>query len=117
MEMTVAAFIAEFLKERGITHCFSVTGGGAMHLNMALGRAKHLTTVYNHHEQASAMAAEAYTRLCGKLAAVCVTSGPGGTNAITGVMGGFVDSIPMLILSGQVKRAHLTKNKIGKAHV
>lgn len=110
MKTTVAAFVAEFLRSQGITHCFCVTGGGAMHLNVALGKATHLTTVYNHHEQASAMAAEAYTRLSGKLAAVCVTSGPGGTNAITGVMGGFLDSIPMLILSGQVKRAHLAKN-------
>jgi len=110
MKTTVATFVADFLNAKGITHCFCVTGGGAMHLNAALGKAPHLTTVYNHHEQASAMAAEGYTRLSGKLAAVCVTSGPGGTNAITGVMGGFLDSIPMLILSGQVKCAHLAKN-------
>lgn len=110
MKTTVAAYVADFLTKQDITHCFCVTGGGAMHLNMALGRAPHLHTVYNHHEQASAMAAEAYTRLSGKLCAVCVTSGPGGINALTGVMGGYLDSIPMLILSGQVKRAHLTKS-------
>ena len=74
-----------------------------MHLNDALGKHKDLRCVYNHHEQACAMAAEGYARLTGRIAAVCVTTGPGGTNAITGVMGGFVDSIPMLIVSGQVR--------------
>lgn len=83
---------------------FTVTGGGAMHLNDAFGHHKDLTCVYNHHEQASAIAAEGYTRMSGELAAVCVTSGPGGTNAITGVLGGWLDSIPMFVVSGQVKR-------------
>lgn len=59
--------------------------------------------MFNHHEQACSIAAEGYTRMTGKLAAVCVTSGPGGTNAITGVMGGWLDSIPMFVISGQVK--------------
>lgn len=81
-----------------------MTGGGAMHLNDAFGHSKMLTCIYNHHEQASAIAAEAYTRLTGKLATICVTSGPGGTNAITGVLGGWLDSIPMFVISGQVKR-------------
>ena len=75
-----------------------------MHMNDAFGHHKDLTCVYNHHEQASAIAAEGYTRMSGKLAAVCVTSGPGGTNAITGVLGGWLDSIPMFVVSGQVKR-------------
>ena len=83
---------------------FTVTGGGAMHLNDAFGHHDKLTCVYNHHEQASAIAAEGYTRMSGELAAVCVTSGPGGTNAITGVLGGWLDSIPMFVVSGQVKR-------------
>ena len=99
----VADYIADFLGENGIKDVFSVTGGGAMHLNDALGKHKKLRCVYNHHEQACAIAAESYARLSGKIAAVCVTTGPGGTNAITGVMGGYVDSIPMLILSGQVR--------------
>ncbi len=74
-----------------------------MHLNDALGHQEGLNCLYNHHEQACAIAAEAYTRIQGKLAAVCVTTGPGGTNALTGVLGGWLDSIPMLILSGQVR--------------
>lgn len=104
MKIKVAKYIAEFLAKNGICHNFTVTGGGAMHLNDALGHHPAITSVYNHHEQASAIAAEAYARLTGKLACVCVTSGPGGTNAITGVVGGWLDSIPMFILSGQVKR-------------
>lgn len=81
-----------------------VTGGGAMHLDDALGHQDGLNCIFNHHEQACSIAAEAYARLTGNIAAVCVTSGPGGTNAITGVVGGWLDSIPMFILSGQVKR-------------
>lgn len=104
MKIKIAKYIAEFLKEKGVEDVFTVTGGGAMHLNDALGHAKGIRCTYNHHEQACAIAAEGYTRLTGKLAVVCVTSGPGGTNAITGVLGGWLDSIPMFILSGQVKR-------------
>lgn len=108
MQMKVAKYIAAFLVQNGIKDCFMVTGGGAMHLDDALGHESGLHCVFNHHEQACAIAAEGYTRLTGKLAAVCVTSGPGGTNAITGVMGGWLDSIPMFILSGQVKRETTT---------
>ena len=104
MKIRVADYISEFLVNRGITDCFMVTGGGAMHLDDALGHQQGLNCIFNHHEQASAIAAEGYTRMTGKLAAVCVTSGPGGTNAITGVMGGWLDSIPMFVISGQVKR-------------
>ena len=85
-----------------------VTGGGAMHLNDAIGHQEGIRCTYNHHEQACAIAAEGYTRMTGKLAAVCVTSGPGGTNALTGVMGSWLDSIPMFIISGQVKRETTT---------
>lgn len=74
-----------------------------MHLNDALGHQEGLTCIYNHHEQACAIAAESYARIHNKIAAVCVTTGPGGSNAITGVLGGYLDSIPMLILSGQVR--------------
>lgn len=103
MKIRLANYVSQFLVDNGITHSFSVTGGGAMHLNDALGHQKGLTTVYNHHEQACAIAAESYARIENKIAAVCVTTGPGGTNAITGVVGGWLDSIPMLILSGQVR--------------
>lgn len=108
MRIKVAKYIADFLVEKGVKHVFTVTGGGAMHLNDALGHHKELECIYDHHEQACAIAAEGYARLTGRIAAVCVTSGPGGTNAITGVLGGWQDSIPMFVLSGQVKRETTT---------
>lgn len=108
MKIKAAEYISEFLVGHGINDCFMVTGGGAMHLDDALGHQKGMHCVFNHHEQACAIAAEGYARMTGKIAAVCVTSGPGGTNAITGVMGGWLDSVPMFILSGQVKRETTT---------
>lgn len=104
MKQKLALHLSDFLVKQGISDCFTVTGGGAMHLNDAFGHQEGLHCVYNHHEQACAIAAEGYTRYSGKLALVCVTSGPGGTNALTGVLGGWLDSIPMLVISGQVKR-------------
>ncbi len=103
MKQRLADYVADFLVEHGVTDCFSVVGGGAMHLNDALGHKKGLKVTYNHHEQACAIAAEAYARLDNRIAAVCVTTGPGGTNALTGVVGGWLDSIPMFIISGQVR--------------
>lgn len=103
MRQRLADYVADFLVAHGVTDCFSVVGGGAMHLNDALGHKKGLKVTYNHHEQACAMAAEAYARIDNRIAAVCVTTGPGGTNAITGVLGGWLDSIPMFIISGQVR--------------
>jgi acetolactate synthase I/II/III large subunit len=103
MKRRVADYIADFLVGKSITDVFTVTGGGAMHLNDAFGHHSGLRCTYNHHEQACAVAAEAYARYSGKMAAVCVTSGPGGTNAITGVVGGWLDSVPMFIISGQIK--------------
>jgi acetolactate synthase-1/2/3 large subunit len=105
--MRVADYIAQLLVEDGIEHVFMVTGGGAMHLNDALGRQPGLTKVFNHHEQACAIAAESYARLSGRPAAVNVTTGPGGINALNGVFGAYVDSIPMVVVSGQVKRETL----------
>ena len=102
--MKLSDWVAEQLVSHGIEHVFMLTGGGAMHLNHSLGTHAGLATTFTHHEQALSMAAEAYYRLTNKLAVVNVTSGPGGTNAITGVYGAFVDSIGMLVLSGQVKR-------------
>jgi acetolactate synthase-1/2/3 large subunit len=103
MKQRLADYVADFFVQRGVTDCFSVVGGGAMHLNDALGHHGGLRVTYNHHEQACAMAAEAYARLENRIAAVCVTTGPGGTNALTGVVGGWLDSIPMFIISGQVR--------------
>ena len=103
MSIRLADYVANFLVEHGVTDVFSVVGGGAMHLNDALGHNAGLHVTYNHHEQACAIAAEAYARLDNKIAAVCVTTGPGGTNALTGVLGGWLDSIPMFIISGQVR--------------
>lgn len=99
----VSDYIAHFFLEKSVDTCFCVTGGGAMHLNDSLGHHPDYRTIYNHHEQASAMAAEGYTRVTNKPALVCVTSGPGATNAVTGVLGAWLDSIPMIVLSGQMK--------------
>ena len=103
MRIKVSNYISEMLAKAGIRQAFMVTGGGAMHLDDALGHQEGLCCIYNHHEQACAIAAEAYARIHNEIAALCVTTGPGGTNAITGVLGGWLDSIPMLILSGQVR--------------
>lgn len=103
MVRRLADYVADFLANHGVTDVFSVVGGGAMHLNDALGHHAGLKVTYNHHEQACAIAAEAYARLDNRIAAVCVTTGPGGTNALTGVVGGWLDSIPMFIISGQVR--------------
>lgn len=103
MKIRLADYVADFLVKHGVTDVFSVVGGGAMHLNDALGHKRGLKVTYNHHEQACAIAAEAYARLDNRIAAVCVTTGPGGTNALTGVVGGWLDSIPMFIISGQVR--------------
>ncbi len=102
----VSDFIFKYLVEQyQIHHCFLVTGGGAMHLNDSIGHTEGLTYVCNHHEQASAIAGEGYYRASGKMAVTCVTTGPGGTNAITGVLGQWLDSIPGLYISGQVKQS------------
>lgn len=103
MKIRLADYVADFLVNHGVTDVFSVVGGGAMHLNDALGHHEKLHVTYNHHEQACAIAAEAYARLENRIAAVCVTTGPGGTNALTGVVGGWLDSIPMFVISGQVR--------------
>ena len=103
MRIRLADYVADFLVAKGVSDVFSVVGGGAMHLNDAFGHHDKLHVTYNHHEQACAIAAEAYARIDNRIAAVCVTTGPGGTNALTGVLGGWLDSIPMFIISGQVR--------------
>lgn len=110
MQVRLADYVMKFLADKGIEQVFLVTGGGAMHLNDAVGREKRWRWVCNHHEQASAIAAEAYSRLSNKVALVNVTTGPGGVNALNGVYGAFVDSIPMFVVSGQVKRETIAGN-------
>ncbi|MEO7240069.1 MAG: thiamine pyrophosphate-binding protein [Sphingomicrobium sp.] len=102
-KIKLSNWVADQLVAHGIADVFMLTGGGAMHLNHSIGTDARLRTTFCHHEQALAMAAEAYYRLTQRLAVVNVTSGPGGTNALTGVYGAFVDSIGMLVISGQVK--------------
>ena len=102
--MRVADYIATRLADAGLSEVFMVTGGAAMHLNDAFGREERLNVRPMHHEQTCAMAAEAYARISKKPAIVNVTAGPGGINALNGVFGAYVDSIPMLVVSGQAKR-------------
>ena len=106
----VADYIAQALAKHGVSHVFMVTGGGAMHLNDAFGHTKVLKVVCCHHEQTCAMAAESYYRTTNRLAAVNVTTGPGGTNAITGVYGAYVDSMAMIVISGQSKWETLVRS-------
>lgn len=101
--MRVADYIAEFLIRHEIKDGFSVVGGGSMFLNDAFAHCDGLNITYNHHEQAATMAAESYYKVKGKMALVCVTTGPGGTNTITGLLGAYQDSIPMFVISGQVR--------------
>ncbi len=103
MRVKVSDFIADELVRYGITDVFTVVGGGAMHLNDSFGHNPGLKCTYNHHEQGCAIAAESYARLNNRMALLCVTTGPGGTNALTGVVGGWLDSIPMIVISGQVR--------------
>ncbi|SNU07151.1 acetolactate synthase-1/2/3 large subunit [Lachnospiraceae bacterium] len=101
MKKRLADVVVDTLIKLNINTCFSVVGGGSMHLNNAFALKKNqINTIYNHHEQACTMAAEGYARYSGGIAAVCVTSGPGGTNAINGVQSAWVDSIPMIVFSG-----------------
>ena len=106
MKQKVSDYIADYIAEWGIRDVFTVTGGGAMHMNDAFGHHPKLHCTYQHHEQACAMAAEAYARIDNRMAAVCVTTGPGATNAITGVLGGWMDSIPMLVFSVHFHQCH-----------
>lgn len=103
MKVRVSDYIANFLAQHKITQIFTVVGGGSMYLNDSFGHHSELHCLYNHHEQASAMAAEAYSRIAPVPGVVCVTSGPGAINALNGVAGAYQDSIPLLIFSGQVK--------------
>ena len=116
MRMKVSDYIARKLVDEGISDVFMVTGGGAMHLDDGLGHEPGLHCTFNHHEQACAIAAECYARIHNKIAAVCVTTGPGGTNAITGVVGGWLDSIPMLILDRSATIPQPGAQALGSVH-
>uniref|UniRef100_N2BFD0 Acetolactate synthase I/II/III large subunit n=1 Tax=Eubacterium plexicaudatum ASF492 TaxID=1235802 RepID=N2BFD0_9FIRM len=100
MKKRVADILMDVIAENGITDCFAVVGGGAMHIDNALALRKDMRKVFCHHEQACAMAAEGYAKACGKMALVCVTSGPGAINTYNGVEGAWADSVPMLVLAG-----------------
>ncbi len=102
--MKLSDYVFRRLADWGVRHVFMVTGGGAMHLNDSVGHESRIKFVCNHHEQASAMAAEAYARITGRPGVVSVTTGPGAVNALNGVFGAWTDSVPMLVISGQVKR-------------
>lgn len=112
----LADYLATTLVNHGVRHVFIVTGGGAMHLNDAIGRCESLKYVCCHHEQACAMAAEGYARITNQVGVVNVTSGPGAVNALNGVFGAWTDSIPLLVVSGQMKRNTLlsTYDLVGK---
>lgn len=102
--MKLSDYIIKFIEKLGVKHIFLISGGGCIHLIDSVGKSKKIKYICNHHEQASATAAEAYSRVTGNLGVCIVTTGPGATNAITGMLGAWLDSIPMLVISGQVKR-------------
>lgn len=103
-------YVVQFVAEQGVKHVFMLPGGGAMHLNESLGQRTDLQFVCNLHEQAAAVAAEAYAKITNRLGVAMVTSGPGATNAITGLAGAWFDSMPCLFISGQAKRADLSRD-------
>ncbi len=103
MRIKLSDYIANYLVEKNITTNFTVPGGGAMHLNVSFGNNEKIRNIFMQHEQGAAIAAEAYYRKNNELPLVCCTTGPGGTNTLTGVLGAWLDSIPMLVISGQVK--------------
>lgn len=110
---TVADYIFAFLADQGVSDVFLVTGGGAMFLDDAIRRQERIRPIACHHEQAAAIAAEAHARVSGMPGVACVTTGPGGINALNGVFGAWTDSIPMVIVSGQVKREMMAGSYAG----
>jgi acetolactate synthase-1/2/3 large subunit len=103
-------YVLDLVARQNVKHVFMLSGGGAMHLNDSLGRCQGLKYVCNLHEQACAIAAEAYARVTNHLSAAMVTTGPGSTNAVTGVAAAWLDSTPVIFISGQVKRADLKRD-------
>ena len=107
----VSDYLIKRLEATGIRHMFMLPGGGAMHLNDSLGNSSKIQYVSCLHEQACAIAAEAYARVTNKMGLLMVTTGPGGTNALTGVAGAYLESTPVFVVSGQVKRADMINNQ------
>ena len=107
----VSDYIIKRLEETGAKHMFMLPGGGAMHLNDSLGKSKKIQFVSCLHEQVCSIAAEAYARVTNNIGLLMVTTGPGGTNAITGVTGAYIESTPMFVVSGQVKLLDMKKTK------
>jgi acetolactate synthase-1/2/3 large subunit len=107
--MKVSDLVVKFLESKGISHVFTVSGGGCIHLTDSLGKAEKLKYVCVHHEQSAAMAAEGYARLKQDVGACIVTTGPGGTNTLTGVLGCWLDSIPTIFISGQVSLSQIAE--------
>ena len=101
--MNVSEQISAWLVKKQVDHAFMVTGGGAMFLNQAFGTHKQIKSIFFHHEQAAAMAADGYYRITDKPAVVIPTTGPGGINTLNGIFGAYTDSIPIIVISGQVK--------------
>ncbi len=112
--MKLSDYVVQFIADQGVKHVFLVTGGGAMHLNQSLGSQIAVEAICNSHEQASAICAEAYAKATNHLGVCMVTTGPGGTNAVTGVAGAWLDSTPTLFISGQVKRPDRMFDKDGR---
>jgi acetolactate synthase I/II/III large subunit len=108
--MKLSDYVIDFIYQQGVKQLFMLVGGGAMHLDESAGSHSHLQYVCNLHEQACAIAAQAYAHATNNLGAVLVTTGPGGTNTITGLAAAWIDSIPVLFISGQVKRSTLMDN-------
>lgn len=105
--MKLSDYVMKFISDAGVKHIFMLSGGGAMHLVDSVGKNKHLTYICNLHEQACAIAADAYSQYTNHLGVALVTTGPGGTNTITGVAGAWLDSTPVMFISGQVKRSDM----------
>lgn len=108
--MRVADYIVSVIYNAGAKHIFMVSGGVAMHLNDALIVHQKIKYICNHHEQASVMAADAYSRISGNLGAAMVTAGPGATNTLTGLLNSWQDSTPVIIISGQSKSTQTINN-------
>ena len=111
MKVKVSDYIIRRLEETGTKHMFMLPGGGAMHLNDSLGKSRRIQYICCLHEQACAIAAEAYARVSGGIGLLMVTTGPGGTNALTGIAGAWLESRPVFVVSGQVKRADMVNGQ------
>ena len=107
--MKVSDIVIKFLEDKGIKHVFTISGGGCIHLIDSLGNSDKLKYICTHHEQAAAMAVEGYARLKEDVGAAIVTTGPGGTNTLTGVLGCWLDSIPSIFISGQVSLSQISE--------